>query len=238
MSGVYHLYKIPELAKQKGYSIRSLSIKAGLSDNTVRVMISRNAGEMGNLLKLASILGVHISELYQTSQNADFENPYQTGLQGSIDTIRNLAKELKSSGILRLTDNIEGWIPLINFELITRNKTIKDLIDNSPSEIKSYYMPATANASFLIFMPGRAMKPDINSGDLLVCQYMQNPNFIEYGRIYFLETDQGILIRRLQQSDTNNNIKCTSPNSAFQSFDLDKKDIISYSLVLAKYRLE
>lgn len=227
----YYLQRITDIARDRGISIRNLSLKAGLSVNTVRTMIQRNSGKVNNVMAVASVLGVPLNKLYQGEDAMAYEGGKD--LERSIGAIKEVVEEAKRSGVIS-PRNESARVPLISLDMVTSN--IKDLIENRPEDLHEYYLPLVAGASYMLIMPGRAMEPDLMPGDVLVLQYMDEPRYIEYGRIYLLETVQGFIVRRLEKSLNEDALSCVSP--AFGQFDIARKDILSYSLVLGKLRLE
>lgn len=237
MVGEFHLHKIAEEAKKKGISIRKLSLMAKLSDNTVRTMIERNRGNIQSILAVANVLGMELGELYTGTEIEQYQNNNMEGLKNSLNTIKNVMTQIKSSGILK-DQNIEGWTPLITFDMIEPGKRLKDLLDNTPDDAKSYYLPMISGASFCVYMTGKAMEPDLHPGDILICQYIEQPKYLEFGRVYFVETSQGYMVRRLMLGRTEGSLLLTSPNEFFENIEIKKSEITSYSLVLGKLRLE
>ena len=104
-----------------------------------------------------------------------------------------------------------------------------------------YVIPEFADkgANFLIRVSGASMVPLYYSGDLLACHKITDIRFFQWGTIYVLETSQGILVKRVQESDKYDDcILCVSENdSVHKPFLLPRDDIRSLSTIVGLVRL-
>lgn len=94
-------------------------------------------------------------------------------------------------------------------------------------------------ADFLIRVSGDSMIPLYYSGDLVACKKLASIQFFQWGTIYTLETSQGVLIKRIQESVEHDDcILCVSENSTIHHpFLLPKSDIRSLSIIIGLVRL-
>ncbi len=104
-----------------------------------------------------------------------------------------------------------------------------------------YVIPEFADkgANFLIRVSGDSMVPLYYSGDLLACHKITDIRFFQWGTIYVLETSQGILVKRVQESEKYDDcILCVSENdSVHKPFLLPRDDIRSLSTIVGLVRL-
>ena len=104
-----------------------------------------------------------------------------------------------------------------------------------------YVIPEFADkgANFLIRVSGDSMVPLYYSGDLLACHKITDIRFFQWGTIYVLETSQGILVKRVQESEKHDDcILCVSENdSVHKPFLLPRDDIRSLSIIVGLVRL-
>lgn len=103
-----------------------------------------------------------------------------------------------------------------------------------------YVVPEFENkgANFLIRVSGDSMIPLYYSGDLLACRKITDIRFFQWGTIYVLETSQGILVKRVQESEGQDDcILCVSENSSVHKpFLLPRDDIRSLSVIVGLIR--
>ena len=71
-------------------------------------------------------------------------------------------------------------------------------------------IPSLPKYDFTIVARGESMEPVIESGDELACRFIRESAFIQWGRIHVLDTAQGIVVKRIFESD--GHILCRSDN--------------------------
>lgn len=108
-------------------------------------------------------------------------------------------------------------------------------------DCERYVIPEFENkgANFLIRVSGDSMVPLYYSGDLLACRKITDIRFFQWGTVYVLETSQGVLVKRVQESvDHADSILCVSENSSVHHpFLLPRDDIHSLSIIVGLVRL-
>ena len=108
-------------------------------------------------------------------------------------------------------------------------------------DCERYVIPEFENkgANFLIRVSGYSMVPLYYSGDLLACRKITDIRFFQWGTVYVLETSQGVLVKRVQESvDHADSILCVSENSSVHHpFLLPRDDIRSLSIIVGLVRL-
>ena len=108
-------------------------------------------------------------------------------------------------------------------------------------DCERYVIPEFENkgADFLIRVSGDSMVPLYYSGDLLACHKITDIRFFQWGTVYVLETSQGIIVKRVQESDKHDDcILCVSENdSVHKPFLLPRDDIRSLSTIVGLVRL-
>ena len=108
-------------------------------------------------------------------------------------------------------------------------------------DCERYVIPEFENkgANFLIRVSGDSMVPLYYSGDLLACRKITDIRFFQWGTVYVLETSQGVLVKRVQESvDNADSILCVSENSSVHHpFLLPRDDIRSLSIIVGLVRL-
>lgn len=88
---------------------------------------------------------------------------------------------------------------------------------------------------FTIRVTGRSMEPYYFAGDEVACLRVNEESFLQWGRVHVLDTEQGVVIKRIYENG--DCIRCASFNPEFPDFNVPKKDIRSYNLVVGALRL-
>lgn len=105
-------------------------------------------------------------------------------------------------------------------------------------ECERYIVPAFQGADFMITIKGTSMFPSFLSGDIVACKKVVLDNlFFQWGQVYVLDTDQGAIVKRIQQSDNKDNIKVVSDNPQYAPFELPITALHSVAIVIGVIRL-
>ena len=109
------------------------------------------------------------------------------------------------------------------------------------SECPKYHVPdfIDAQAEFLIRVSGSSMYPKYSSGDILACRKVQEVTFIQWGKIYVIDSQQGMMVKRFFEIEGEPDlVLCKSDNENYPPFRLPKDEIRSLSIVVGAIRLE
>ncbi len=110
---------------------------------------------------------------------------------------------------------------------------------NDISLTETYVVKEFNDSDFLIRVKGDSMAPRYTSGDVVACKKILETLFFQWGRVYVLCTrSQGVMIKRIQPSESEDCIKCVSDNERYAPFDVPKSDIVALALVNGSISLE
>lgn len=109
---------------------------------------------------------------------------------------------------------------------------------NGVTELQCERMPvveAFPRYDFTLRVTGRSMEPVYLSGDEVACLRVSEARFLQWGRVYVLDTTQGVVIKRIY--DNGDSIRCASYNPEYPDFNIPKEDVRSFNLVVGSLRL-
>lgn len=136
-----------------------------------------------------------------------------------------------------LTDAI---LPLVPIDAVAGFNGI-DLPGVQLADCARYTIPEfiEAKAEYLIRVSGSSMYPKYSSGDILACRKIQEVTFLQWGKVYVIDSQQGAMVKRLFEIEGDaDNILCKSDNANYPPFKLPKSEIRSLSIVVGAIRLE
>ena len=111
-----------------------------------------------------------------------------------------------------------------------------NILDCTQYEIPDF---DSVNADFLIRVSGSSMYPKYSSGDILACRRIDEITFLQWGKIYVIDSRQGAMVKRIFEiEDDPTCISCVSDNEKYPPFRLPKSEIRSLSIVVGAIRLE
>ena len=106
----------------------------------------------------------------------------------------------------------------------------------TPADCEMYAVPefTAVGAKYLIRVHGESMVPEYQDGDLLACRKIDELLFVQPGRIYVLDTNQGQLVKMIMEDkDHPDMLTCHSLNTErFADFQIPKSAIRSLSIVV------
>lgn len=87
-------------------------------------------------------------------------------------------------------------------------------------------------ADFAIQVTGDSMAPEYPSGCHIIIKKINEEAFVEWGKVYVLDTENGAVIKRIRRTDDPEVVECVSVNPAYQSFLVNTKHIRGWYRVL------
>jgi SOS-response transcriptional repressor LexA len=143
---------------------------------------------------------------------------------------------LKSSKGIKPTKDGTG-IPLIPVEAMAGCFTGSQTI--LLQECDHYVVPAFKNADFLIYVRGDSMQPRYYSGDMVACKMLSPTDlFFQWGKVYVLDTDQGALIKKVEQGTDDETITLVSENENYKPFQIPRRAVYHIAIVMGLIRTE
>lgn len=126
-------------------------------------------------------------------------------------------------------------IPLIPAKAMAGFFTGEVIIDES--ECERINIPGV-KADFAIPVSGDSMTPLYQSGDMVICQFVNlSDMFFQWGKVYVINTSQGVLIKKVRPGEFKNTIKLVSENNNYDPINLPLSDIYQIALVKGLVRL-
>lgn len=139
-----------------------------------------------------------------------------------------------------LKEVTKGGLPLIPIDAVAGfngwDESGGSELDCTHYDVPDFEM---AHADFLIRVSGSSMYPKYSSGDILACRKIDEITFLQWGKIYVIDSRQGAMVKRLFPMEGNADlILCKSDNPNYPPFELPKEEIRSLSIVVGAIRLE
>lgn len=87
-------------------------------------------------------------------------------------------------------------------------------------------------ADYAMQITGDSMSPEYPSGSQIIIKKINEKAFIEWGKVYVLDTENGAVIKQVRRTDNPAVVECVSLNPAYQPFLIDCKYIRGWYRVL------
>lgn len=213
--------RLREYIDYKGISVRNFEQKISVSNGLIARFLAKNT----------SIQSEVVSKICDIFQDLN-PNWLLTGKGEMILTEENVPTRNKETKIKTL--------PLIPFDALAGIPSI-DNIGVSFAECEQYAIPEfiARGVDFLIRVSGSSMYPKYSNGDILACTIIRDILFFQWGKVYVIDSSQGVLVKRIFKSEKENCILLVSDNKErYPAFDFPTADIRTLALVAGVIRLE
>lgn len=132
---------------------------------------------------------------------------------------------------LSTTDNKDTWlVPLL--PVAAQGGTLNDFVVSvKASECEKIISPIR-DVDYAMSISGDSMSPEYPSGTHILIKKINEKAFIDWGRVYVLDTCNGTVIKQLFPSDKPDTLLCKSINPNYPPFEVSFSDIYGVYRVL------
>lgn len=152
-------------------------------------------------------------------------------------------KYLTDSLIAKVANFIETFVSIPTEEEITqemvlviptgaRAGTLADFTASVSAYDCERMVTPIKGADFAIQVTGDSMSPEYPSGSVILIKKINEKAFVEWGKTYVLDTENGAVIKTIRKTDNPEIIECVSLNPAYQPFTMETKYINGWYRVL------
>ncbi len=217
--------------EKEGLSVRQFESLIGSSDGKIAKFIATNSSLKSDTLTKIMEIFPHLSVSWLLTGEGEMLTVHDK------DNEQTKNESITNQPIAHLN---KASIPLIPVDAVAGFNGV-----DSPSihidDCQSYLVPEfkQLNAEFMIRVSGSSMYPKYSSGDILACRKLTSYNFIQWGKIYVIDSEQGAMVKRLFPCDEQPDcVTCKSDNPNYPPFKLPTTEIRSLSIVLGSIRFE
>lgn len=185
------------------------------SFNTLRIKgIVKTQGEF------ASLLGISERSLSAAKNGND---GYLT--DNLIDRIKSLMNEQVKDG-----DTKGKSIPILPIEAMAG--TLGEFADSIHAYDCERMVSPIKGADYAIKVCGDSMTPEIPNGSQILIKKIYEEEFVEWGKIFCLDTRNGAVIKKIFPTENPDVVECRSVNPEFPPFKVNVKNINGWYRVL------
>jgi phage repressor protein C with HTH and peptisase S24 domain len=183
----------------------------------------RKYGHVKNWTDFADILGVNRSVL-SAAKNGD--ERYLT------DALMSKVKSAHEHYLAPPTqEEIEQEMVLV-IPTGARAGTLADFATSISAYDCERMVTPIKGADYAMQVTGDSMSPEYPSGSMILIKRINEKAFIEWGKTYVLDTENGAVIKTIRRTDNPDVIECVSLNPAYQPFTMETRYINGWYRVL------
>ncbi|MDD7529536.1 MAG: LexA family transcriptional regulator [Prevotellaceae bacterium] len=177
--------------------------------------------------KLAEMIGVHPRTVQNWESGSKI--PYS-----KYTILHNLSiKSQQYAGGSEVPVQIEkeyNLVPLI--PISAQGGTLNDFVVSVKESDCEKIVSPIRGADFAISVAGESMSPEYPSGSLVLIKKINERAFIDWGKVYVLDTENGTIIKKLMPSKDNDKVLCVSINPEYPPFEVSFEHIYGLFRVL------
>ena len=175
-----------------------------------------STGKVKSKKEFASLYGINPSSL-SAAMNGD--EKYLTD---------NLIARLQADSTPIETER--EMIPVLPTD--ARAGTLADFADAIEAYDCERMVSPIRGADYAMQITGDSMSPEYPSGSIIIIKKINEKAFIEWGKTYVLDTENGAVIKSVRKTENDNEVECVSLNPAYQPFRINTEYINGWYRVL------
>lgn len=131
-----------------------------------------------------------------------------------------------------LTDDIESAYVIPLLPVSAQGGSLNDFIVSVKESDCEKVISPIKGADYAMSVSGDSMAPEYPSGSQILIKRINEKAFIDWGRVYVLDTCNGTVIKQLFPSKKSNTVICKSINPKFPPFEVSMADVYGVYRVL------
>ena len=176
-----------------------------------------------------------MDELWEFARQSKTNNSYSY----QVEEYDNKDAASESAEVYKKRDDMGRILPLLPISAVAGwNGWEEAGVDYNECEKIDIGYLKKFNAEFCIRIAGNSMEPNYHNGDIIACRKLSESTFIQWGKVYLIDSEQGAMLKRVFPSTVEEMIECRSDNQDYPPFLLPKEEIRSLSVVVATVRVE
>lgn len=155
--------------------------------------------------------------------NSSLFSRIETAFPGAMMKVQNQAAEYTAKAQT-------NTVMLIPHE--ARGGSLGDFADGVMGYECEKIISPIRNVDYAITVTGDSMAPEYPSGSTIFIKKIDEAIFVEWGRVYVLDTPNGAVIKQILRTDNPGEVECVSLNPTYQSFRIKTENILGWYRVL------
>lgn len=198
---------------------------------------TRMGADPSNVSRSIKGTGNYPSDSFLRRFNQSFDNifSYQWLCLGEGQMINDeaqtelLSQRLGRTASVGLSDEVYS-IPLL--PVYAQGGSLNDFIVSVKESDCEWIISPIKGVDYAITVSGESMSPEYPSGSQVLIKKINERAFIDWGRVYVLDTCNGTVIKQLFPSEKPDKVLCKSINPEYPSFEVSMEDVYGVYRVL------
>jgi phage repressor protein C with HTH and peptisase S24 domain len=218
-----------------GKAINYLRMQGVIAKN--EDVATRMGADPSNVSRSIKGTGNYPSDSFLRRFNQSFDNifSYQWLCLGEGQMLNDeaqtelLSQRLGRTASVGLSDEVYS-IPLL--PVYAQGGSLNDFIVSVKESDCEWIISPIKGVDYAITVSGESMSPEYPSGSQVLIKKINERAFIDWGRVYVLDTCNGTVIKQLFPSEKPDKVLCKSINPEYPSFEVSMGDVYGVYRVL------
>ena len=211
-----------------GKAINYLRMQGVIAKN--EDVATRMGADPSNVSRSIKGTGNYPSDSFLRRFNQSFDNifSYQWLCLGEGQMLNDeaqtelLSQRLGRTASVGLSDEVYS-IPLL--PVYAQGGSLNDFIVSVKESDCEWIISPIKGVDYAITVSGESMSPEYPSGSQVLIKKINERAFIDWGRVYVLDTCNGTVIKQLFPSEKPDKVLCKSINPEYPSFEVSMEDV-------------
>lgn len=120
------------------------------------------------------------------------------------------------------------YVPLL--PISAQAGSLNDFIVSVKDSDCEHVVSPIKGADFAMSVAGDSMSPEYPSGSQILIKKINEKAFIDWGKVYVLDTCNGTVIKKIYPTDDPNKIKCVSINQGYPPFEISVENNVLFGV--------
>lgn len=184
-----------------------------------------------NFEKAAGLSNGYLKQLKNAPSVDKFQSIISAFPDINPDWLLTGSGEMYLSDTLSTTENKDTWfVPLL--PVAAQGGTLNDFVVSVKASDCEKIISPIRDVDYAMSISGDSMAPEYPSGAHILIKKINEKAFIDWGRVYVLDTCNGTVIKQLFPSDNPDTLLCKSINPNYPPFEVSFSDIYGVYRVL------
>ena len=197
-----------------------------MTGNEVKTILKTNGFQLKQVADRMGVSPQNLDEKLKVKQiKIDTLKLIAEAIEKPIDFFLDLSSENQGLSLM-------GTIPLL--PISAQGGALNEFMVSVKEADCEQIISPIRGVDFAITVSGESMYPEYPNGSQILVKRINEKAFIDWGRVYVLDTVNGTVIKRIVPADEKHNIRCLSinPDPIYAPFDVALSDVYAVYRVL------
>lgn len=220
--------RLKEIRKQLNLTQDDMSKIIGISRSTY-TGIENGKAQLTSRNKMSIIDSLHVNLIWLETGIGDMITPSYI-IEELKEIHATCAEEIKACNDREQAMESISFVPLL--PISAQGGTLNDFVMSAVASDCEKIVSPIRDVDFAITIAGDSMSPEYPAGSHVLIKKINEKAFIDWGKIYILDTCNGTVVKKLMPGRDETKVTCVSINPAYPPFEVAFENIFGVYRVM------